>query len=166
MEPVFARSFGIDPANGRELRYLQLAAPTDLRAEQLPSAPFVCLVAWHVDRGAIEHVAITLLDAGVSCVSTFGPGCELLHDWIDESLVMRNIERDREDFVMTTWHDKDSQDDVLQFVLRSTAFDEPPPRPMLVLEIGEVFTDRVRLFAALADPVAFDAGYRRLDDDY
>ncbi len=159
MPAGIARSFGIDPANGRELRYLQIAKPLDLRGELLPPAPFVCLVAWHVERATIDHVVAALLDAGASCVSAFGRDCGLLHDWIDETVVMRNIDRDRDDHVMTQWHDQDTQDDVLHFALRDTGFDEPPPRPLLVLEIGEVFADRERVLAALSDPVAFAAGY-------
>lgn len=147
MAPLVERTFGIDPANGRELRYLHLAATTDLRVELLPTAPFVCLVAWHVERAMLDHVIATLLDAGASCVSAFGLGCEQVDDGIDETVVMRNIDRGRDDFVMTTWHDQDTQDDVLQFVLRSNGFDEPPLRPLLVLEIGDVFPDRARLKA-------------------
>ena len=153
MPAGIARSFGIDPANGRELRYLQIAKPLDLRGELLPPAPFVCLVAWHVERATIGHVVAALLDAGASCVSAFGRDCGLLHDWIDETVVMRNIDRDRDDHVMTQWHDQDTQDDVLNGDFTQMA------DGMLVLEIGEVFADRERVLAALSDPVAFAAGY-------
>jgi len=65
-----------------------------------------------------------------------GFGCSSWDDSIDEASVLAEIEGRPQPFLMTTWHEHESLEDVLEFMLRNTAFDEFVPRAFVVAELG------------------------------
>lgn len=70
----------------------------------------------------LSALADDLIDRGCVWFSSWGPGCELAHDVFDESVVGRGIhdegfDADRMPEIETTWHTKDSLEDVIWFFL-------------------------------------------------
>jgi len=66
-----------------------------------------------------------------------GIECGLWHDCIDESFVMKSIiEEKEEDFIMTTWHDKESIEDIVHFFVYCTEIGNSTPKNFCVAILG------------------------------
>jgi len=110
-------SYGQDPSSERGLFVLELA-----RGERLPpgielgSPHFVCLIAWD-SRGVtvkeISSLVDGLLTMGCAYFCTWGPGCERVHDIVDESVVELELS------IITTWHSDEPLEDALWFLLNT-----------------------------------------------
>lgn len=68
----------------------------------------------------ISHAAEILLKEGNLYFCTWGPDCQRAHDIYDEVIVINEIQY----LVMTTWHEDESLDDALWFVLNLAALHE------------------------------------------
>jgi len=104
---------------------------------------FPCLIWDHdgcVDAAGRSAIARKLLESGCRYAVCGGQNCEAWHDAIDIEYVEMDLERfdAPEDipFVMTTWHDAESPDDVAFFFVQNTNFDAHDFRRYLVLHIG------------------------------
>ncbi len=162
---------GVDPATGRELSYVQLAAAADLQREHLPPRPFACLLAWHVESAPaadLARVARLLRDAGCGYVCAHGRGCSRVDDAVDEEGISMQLDDGiRVPFVMTTWHDE-SLAETLHFFLVNTAIEDVPDdadylpwdapcRHAVVVDIGGATGDAALVRAALLAPARFCA---------
>ncbi len=105
--------------------------------------PFPCLIWDHdgrfTDAGRLA-IARDLLEAGCRYAVCGGQSCEAWHNAIDEVLVEAHL-GDPDDvqdaaFVMTSWHDGESPDDVAFFFVLNTNFDAHDFRRYLVLHVG------------------------------
>lgn len=111
---------GVDHRRDRQLFLVDAPSPTELRSLLPKERPFVALVAWdaaHATVDAIGELAEGLLDAGCVYVCCWGPGCERVHDIIDEVAVDRDPDGPT---IMTTWHAEERLEDALRFMLFST----------------------------------------------
>ena len=63
----------------------------------------------------IGHAAAALLTRGLASLCTWGPDCERVHDIFDEVEVERNLDRETDDVIMTTWHAKDTLEEALRY---------------------------------------------------
>jgi len=119
---------GYDEGSGRDLFLLSIPQPQDMPHElSVATARFVCLIAWDARAAGVEEisaVARQLLDAGAVYVCAWGPGCERVHDIIDEERDGPNPAATPDSVVMTTWHDDESLADMLGFVLAATVPDD------------------------------------------
>jgi hypothetical protein len=95
---------------------------------ELPSRSFVLLLACdarEIEDSVITGFANSMIDRGIAYLCAWGPECERVHDLFDLALVMREIEEGRQyPHVMTTWHDDESLNDALWFMLFSAYPDE------------------------------------------
>ena len=95
---------------------------------ELPSPHFVLLLACDarlIENSALASFAGSMIDQGVAYLCAWGPECERVHDIFDEVLVMREIEDKRDSpHVMTTWHNDESLDEALWFMLYSAYPDD------------------------------------------
>src|SRR3954467_9205564 len=92
----------------------------------LPTPRFVCLLAWDARAATVEEIsaiARRLLDAGAVYICSWGPGCECVHDIIDEEEV-GDGSHTTNSAVMTTWHADEPLADALDFVLTHTIPDD------------------------------------------
>ena len=104
---------------------------------------FPCLIWDHGSRLSDEErsaVARALLDSGCRYAVCGGECCERWHDAVDEAFVMQHL-GDSEDvrdavFVMTSWHDGESPNDVAFFFVLNTNFDDHYFTRYLVLHVG------------------------------
>jgi len=65
---------------------------------------------------------------------TFGHDCELWHDLIDETCVGDGTTDER--FLMTTWHDDEPIDDVVDFLWWNTSYEDFESQRLAVVLIG------------------------------
>ena len=65
-----------------------------------------------------------------------GFGCSSWDDSLDEASVLAEIEGRPQPFLITTWHEHEPLEDVLEFMLVNTAFDDFVPRAFVVAELG------------------------------
>ena len=82
---------------------------------------FVSFIAWdsRIESAAeVARLARMLLDAGCVYFCCWGPGCERLHDVIDEEYSKDGLSvHDDESTIMTTWHDDQSLEESVWFAL-------------------------------------------------
>jgi hypothetical protein len=97
--------------NERQLIYLR--TKLDNWKANLPSSNWLVLPIGHNrDKELINDITDTCLNNGVKYVCTLGQECEFIHDFFDDSIVMKRIdnglsvehEDDFEYEPMTTWH--------------------------------------------------------------
>jgi len=171
--------FGVDPATGRELSLVRVEAPEELTAELLPPRPFVCLLAWNVAGVAaarLTTVARTLIEAGCAYVCAHGSDCTRIDDAVDEECVDRQLAGQQVSFVMTSWHDDESPEAALWFLLENTIVADDvddadyapwnaPCRHAVVVDIAGAIADPEVVRAALAAPRAFSQRLAEQDPD-
>ncbi|HMS84314.1 MAG TPA: hypothetical protein PKD12_11735 [Nitrospira sp.] len=79
-------------------------------ATSLADDKLFSLVNWVVDQGAVY-------------VCVWGPGCERVHDVIDETIVEASVKLGQmetdETIIITTWYDDESLEEALWFVLNN-----------------------------------------------
>ncbi len=153
----------IDPANERQLYFLDLAGPDDLPSQLgLSSSNFYCIIAWDSERADVETIsrfAESLIREGAAYFCTWGPGCERVHDIIDEidSYPFNDLGSPESSVIMTTWHAEDSLEEALYFFLNSTWVDqhyESTSLSSLAISVGsEAWKETI--MAALRSPRAF-----------
>ncbi len=112
-------------------------------ASPFSGALFPCLI-WdhdgHFTDAGRSTIARELLAAGCRYAVCGGENCEAWHDAVDEVFVAAHLE-DPDDvqdtaFVMTSWHEGESPDDVAFFFVLNTNFDAHDFRRYLVLHVG------------------------------
>lgn len=114
----------------------------DAFAPPFSGALFPCLIWDHDGRfpdAARAAIAKALLEAGCRYAVCGGRNCEAWHDAIDAVFAETHLE-DPDDvqdtaFVMTSWHDGESPDDVAFFFVLNTNFDAHDFRRYLVLHV-------------------------------
>jgi hypothetical protein len=121
MTSTFAR-IGIDDVSERALLLLDAETSAHLPVQiVVGSKYFVSLLAWDaraVETSDIAHVARILLDAGCVYFCCWGPGCERVHDIIDEEYVGDGTSMNDDDStIMTTWHTEESLEEATWFAV-------------------------------------------------
>jgi hypothetical protein len=94
----------------------------------------------------IADLASDLLKRGLVYLCAWGPDCERAHDIFDEVQVGHgDVEIEDRNFLMTTWHDKDSLGDATFFFVHSAAPAEPSGgdcSDWIVASVGNADWDR------------------------
>jgi hypothetical protein len=155
-------------ANNYHLCSLAMVDPEESLLEiNLPSAHFVCFLAWDA-RGVpvptIARVVEWLLSKGAVYFVCWGSACELVHDIVDETIVELSLEDDSHEasddhVIMTTWHSKESMEDALWFALHAAWPSEgyaATTQTLLAISIG-MPTVAAQMDSALSDVNAFNA---------
>ena len=124
---VKLQRLGKDRITNYEIFLLGVPTIDDIPAQiQVPSTRFVCLLAMDarpVSVATIASVAERLLNSGCAYFCCWGPDCERVHDIVDEVIVGSGVTPIEWGGVMTTWHDKDSLQEAVDFFLWSAAPD-------------------------------------------
>jgi hypothetical protein len=99
------------------VEYLHLsrsAQPPELSGKPIRA---VIITEGVTEQGWRDRIARWLVDGGCRYAVTWGPECEAWHDAIDWAMIdkFENREVPDEDFIMTTWHDKESLREALWF---------------------------------------------------
>lgn len=159
---------GRDEDSGRDLFLLQVSSPGALVSFEKPRGHFACLLAWDasgVSSEAVSRVARYILDSGCVFLCAWGPDCERVHDIFDDMIVGDGCAEPTDgSTVMTTWHDQDSLDGALWYLLRLTSPDEPfvdSCRASIAIVVGERDEWSAAVRDALSKPGEFS---RRIED--
>jgi hypothetical protein len=90
----------------------------------IPSKRFRLFVAANiadVSTQMVSDFALAALNQGMVYFCSWGPDCERFHDIVDEVLMEHDIDKQKfagpnsSDIIMTTWHEKDSLEDAIDF---------------------------------------------------
>jgi hypothetical protein len=153
---------GIDNVSERALLLLTSASPDGIPAEVVVgSRYFVALVvcdATVMPHENIARCARSLLKAGCVYFCCWGPGCERVHDIVDEQYLIESgySVHDDETVVMTTWHNDESLEEATWFAINvafpdDRFFDEC--KAVVAVCIGNIEWEAT-LKTAFADPRA------------
>ena len=117
------RRIGLDPISNREIFHISLdSSTTAFDVSCLAGQQFVCLLvmdATGTPVAELRQLCSHLLNGGCAYLCTWGPGCEQVHDLMDEEIVGPNPPKTDRGCVMTTWHEDESLEDALAFLLDS-----------------------------------------------
>jgi len=119
----------MDGIHKRAILLLHADTFTDARAPlDVGSTYFVSLLAWDarsVEASEIAQLARHLLDAGCVYFCCWGPGCERVHDIIDEEYVGSGTGvNDSDPTILTTWHSEESLEEATRFALNDALPDD------------------------------------------
>jgi hypothetical protein len=86
----------------------------------LPSPRFVLFLAYDEQKNAshLKQVLAELLEGGCVYLCAWGPGCEHVHDTMDDVALEHQLTGHPERHVMTTWHDTESLEEAARFALQ------------------------------------------------
>ena len=120
---IMLSEHAFDSVKERRLFSIELGSPIEIPATLgLSESNFVCLLAWDSLGATTEQIsclAEVLLREGASYFVCWGPGCERVHDIIDE--VVSHPDADYgvpiNSCIMTTWHDSEPLAEALLFFL-------------------------------------------------
>jgi hypothetical protein len=82
---------------------------------------FVAANVSNISTDAVADFALAALTRGMIYFCSWGEGCERFHDIVDEVIVEDDVSERRfagpttNDVVMTTWHERDSLEEALDF---------------------------------------------------
>jgi len=120
-----------------ELRFLHLRRP--YRFEAPIEGEFVLLLQiTDADVTAEEQRRLSeaIVASGCRYALCRGVECSSWDDSIDDAAVAAEIDGTTRPFLMTTWHEDEPLEDVLEFMLERTAFDDFVPTAFVVAEVG------------------------------
>jgi len=104
-----------DPSTRKRFYALHLASldhwPASLRVVTPPFGLLLACDADHVASTVVADAADKVLASGARSIATWGPGCERVHDAIDEAYVFTKLEPPDQPDIVTTWHAGDSLDE-------------------------------------------------------
>ena len=96
--------------------------PADFQPSSKYFRLFVAADATSTPSEQISRFAEEALTKGMVYCCSWGPGCERVHDIVDETLVASETfgpgsfaPATRNDTLMTTWHDREALEDALEF---------------------------------------------------
>ena len=124
------QKFGKDPINVRDLYFLSVKDLNEIPSDITLSSPnFACLIVWDSRNATVDEIssiAEPLLEYGCSYFCSWGPGCERVHDIIDEidSKKFIDLGSSEESIIMTTWRNDEILQEALYFFLNETWPDE------------------------------------------
>lgn len=81
-----------------------------------------------------HKITSVIVDSRCQYALTFGHDCEVWHDVIDETCVGDGTGDER--FLMTSWHDDEPIEDVIDFLWRNTSYEEFASERLAVVIIG------------------------------
>jgi hypothetical protein len=120
---VSLEKIGFDKVSERSLFLLSAERPVDLADIQIMTGSryFVAFIAWdscNASASEMASLARMLLDAGCVYFCCWGPGCERIHDVIDEEYARDGLSVESDDStIMTTWHNNESLEEAIWFPL-------------------------------------------------
>jgi hypothetical protein len=82
-----------------------MAWPTQLRLPSRHFSLFLAMDATGIPDHDISELADQALSQGAAIVSTWGQGCERVHDLFDREIIDRLHDENDENVIMTVWHD-------------------------------------------------------------
>jgi hypothetical protein len=90
-----------------------------------------------VSLGQRDGITSGIVNSRCQYALTFGHDCEIWHDIIDETCVGDGAGEER--FIMTTWHDDEPIEDVIDFLWWNTSYEEFESERLSVVLIGVDF---------------------------
>ena len=85
----------------------------------LPSPHFACLLVLDglaISDAQVHRLAAKLLKNGAVYFCAWGPGCERVHDLIDDAILIFESDPTEDNVILTTWHDDESLEEALFFL--------------------------------------------------
>jgi hypothetical protein len=137
----------------KEVWYQELSRPYGLRVP-FPGELYVCILFVHdpaVTQEEQAKLSEQIVQSGCRYAVCAGHACSTWDDSVDLAYLATdpNFAPPEETFVMTTWHEDESIEDVVFYGLMNTMFDDHEFFKYLVLTLGHHATFREELDAAI-----------------
>ena len=136
-----------------ELWFEEILYPADFTSPFHDEEYVVLLVINRTDISRDEQIQLSDKIVGTRCryAVCFGYECSSWDDSIDMAHIETHPDFDPpdEEFVMTTWHENEEIEDVVEYFRWNTVFDEFVPKNFLVLFFGSSSELKTRVFASL-----------------
>jgi len=126
-------------ADGRAVSHLCLVPPYSLGTAPFGGDDFVALIVNNdaqISSSDQHAISLALVRFGCRYAVCMGHDCSSWDDSVDYANIVLNPEQASEKFVMTTWHDDDTVDEIANFFLNCTAYADNTFNNFLVLSIG------------------------------
>ena len=127
-------------SRGQDVFHISLNSPYSLDRSPFDGAEFVVLIINNdpaISPDDQYALSLALVRAGCRYAVCIGHNCST---W-DDSVDFANMEVDHEltdsKFVMTTWHENDTPDEIANFFLNCTTFDDNVFTHFLILSVGQ-----------------------------
>ncbi|MBI2332926.1 MAG: hypothetical protein HYU84_12340 [Chloroflexi bacterium] len=126
--------------NEKNISTVTLRSPFDVSSIKI-QAPYACLVysTKDVKKEEMEKVSNWIISSGCRYAVCAGTNCSQWHDAIDWAYIASdpNYSPPESRFVMTSWHEKESLEEIVWFWLMCTVCDDDIFENYLLLIIGE-----------------------------
>ena len=116
---------------------------TNVNVSAIPSVPafYACMI-WASEHTSLvfkSEVISTLIGSECRYIVTGGLECEQWHDLSDEIYLATDPDfaPPKETMVMTSWHEDEPMEDVIEFLLHSTDFHDHGFTDYLILHVGQ-----------------------------
>jgi hypothetical protein len=108
----------------------------EIRNVALPQGPLVVLLGGPTSAVSVDVLYATaehLLDRGAVYIMCWGEGAERCEEIVDEAVVMRSMDDKSLPQIMTTAHERDTLDEVLEFATTVAVPAEPAGEEVVLL---------------------------------
>jgi|GEM_PF-2229936 len=103
--------------------------------EEAEYAVLVVIASPSVSTKWRDQIISDIVNSSCRYALTFGHGCELWHDVFDETIVGDGTEEPSR-FIMTTWHDAEPIEDVVDFLCLNTSYDDFESERLAIVFVG------------------------------
>ena len=120
--PPIVRHLGRERSHPREVYLLSIERLSDLPSRlKVPCQRFVMLLTADTTGADLDKTVLadSILGAGCVYFCAWGPGCEAMHDVVDDVFLERIDYAPDKGVLMTTWHDSEPLADAVEFALLS-----------------------------------------------
>lgn len=135
--------------------YLQLP-----NGSQPPNTPFkdvfkaVVIIEQDVSNDWRNQISDWLVESGCKYMMAWGRDCSLWDDAVDWTCVINEVDGGIHNLVMTTWHERDSLEEVFYFAQHHAIHPDWNLETLVVIHISE--TDKTQEFEALHKVAAIE----------
>jgi|GEM_PF-2287065 len=126
-------------SRGQDVFHICLTSPYSLDRPPFAGADFVVLIINNdpdISTDDQYALSLALVRAGCRYAVCIGHNCSTWDDSVDYANMELDPELTDSKFVMTTWHENDTPDQIANFFLNCTTFDDNVFTNFLILSVG------------------------------
>ena len=130
----------VTTSRGKDVFHRCLPPPYSLGPPPFGGTDFVVLIINndpHISSSDQYALSLALVRSGCRYAVCIGHNCSTWDDSVDWAYLEVDPDASDETFVMTTWHENDTPDEIAHFFLNCTTFDDNVFTNFLILSVGQ-----------------------------
>ena len=127
-------------SRGQDVFHLCLTSPYSLDRPPFGGADFVVLIInndLEISADDQYSLSLALVHSGCRYAVCIGHNCSTWDDSVDWAYLEVDPDSEDDTFVMTTWHENETSDQIANFFLNCTTFDDNVFTNFLILSVGQ-----------------------------